>query len=332
MAVARYGGLGPSLAPLALGSLAATYFFVPPRGGLVPHGLPNLVGIGLYFFVGLSSVLLCEALRDARRRAEAHAAEAAEKEERLRVTLASIGDAVIAADAQGRVGFMNPVAEALTGWRAGEAAGRPLEEVFRIVHEETRRPVESPVVRVLREGTAIGLANHTLLIARDGAERPIAESAAPIRDSGGDLVGVVMVFRDVTERRRMEVALEESEDHYRHAVELSPQLPWTADPDGRMTGFSGRWLALTGLSREQALGDGWCALPTRTTCPAWPRRGPAPSAPASPTTSSTAPGWPPATTGGCGPVPSHAGMRRGPSSAGTGRPRTSPSASGPRRG
>jgi PAS domain S-box-containing protein len=261
MAVARYGGLGPSLATLALGSLASTYFFVPPRGGLVPHRLSDSVGIGLYFFVGLSSALLCEALRDARRRAEAHAAQAAENGERLRVTLVSIGDAVIATDPLGRIGFMNPVAEALTGWRAGEAAGRPLGEVFRIVHEEDRRPVESPVVRVLREGSVVGLANHVLLIARDGAERPIADSAAPIRDAGGHLVGVVLVFRDVTERRRMEVALDESEDHYRHAVELSPQLLWTADPEGRMTGFSDRWLDLTGLTREEALGDGWMRLP-----------------------------------------------------------------------
>src|SRR3954452_18552242 len=132
MAVARYGGLGPSLATLAFGSLAATYFFVPPRGGLVPHRLPDAVGIGLYFFVGLASVLLCEALRDARRRAEVHAAQVAQEEERLRVTLASIGDAVIATDAEGRVGFMNPVAEALTGWRTDEAAGQQLPAVFRI--------------------------------------------------------------------------------------------------------------------------------------------------------------------------------------------------------
>ena len=207
MAVARYGGLGPSLSSLAIGSLVTTYFFVPPRGGLVPHGLPNLVGLGLYFFVGLSSVLLCEALRAARATAEAHAVEAADKEERLRVTLASIGDAVIATDSHGRVAFMNPVAEALTGWRAAEASGRPLEEVFVIVHEETRRPVESPVVRVLREGTVVGLANHTALIARDGSERPIADSAAPIRDEAGRVTGGVLVFRDVTEKARAEKQL-----------------------------------------------------------------------------------------------------------------------------
>jgi PAS domain S-box-containing protein len=131
---------------------------------------------------------------------------AAEKE-RLSVTLRSIGDAVIATDAKGRVTLVNGVAEALTRWKAEEAMGRPLPEVFHIVNEHTREVVESPVERVLREGTVVGLANHTALIARDGTERPIADSGAPIRDAEGRVAGVVLVFRDQTEERAAEAVL-----------------------------------------------------------------------------------------------------------------------------
>lgn len=128
----------------------------------------------------------------------------------LSVTLYSIGDAVIATDAESRITFMNPVAEALTGWSGDEAAGKPLDAVFHIVNQDTRETVESPVARALREGMVVGLANHTLLIARDGTERPIDDSAAPIRDEAGAVAGVVLVFRDITERHKYEQALKQS--------------------------------------------------------------------------------------------------------------------------
>src|SRR5262249_4808929 len=125
-------------------------------------------------------------------------------EQRLGGTVRSIGDAVIATDAQGLVVFMNPVAETLTGWDVDAARGRDLPEVFRIVNAETRNAVESPAARVLREGVVVGLANHTVLLARDGREIPIDDSGAPIRDAGGELMGVVLVFRDVAEREARE--------------------------------------------------------------------------------------------------------------------------------
>src|SRR5271166_2871505 len=129
----------------------------------------------------------------ARRRAE----EALRKQsEWLRITLSSIGDGVISTDAEGRVTFMNGVAEALTGWPHAEAVGRSLPDVFHIINERTRQPVENPVLRALGEGTIVGLANHTILVARDGTERPIDDSAAPIRDDSGAPVGAVLVFRD----------------------------------------------------------------------------------------------------------------------------------------
>ena len=135
------------------------------------------------------------------------AAEALREErERYRVTLSSIGDAVVATDTEGRVTFLNPVAESLTGWTTPEAASRPLTDVFNIVNESTWRKVENPALKALVSGTIVGLANHTVLISRDGTERPIDDSAAPIRDQNGAVAGAVLVFRDITERRRAEEA------------------------------------------------------------------------------------------------------------------------------
>ncbi len=128
-------------------------------------------------------------------------AELAEEKERLRVTLSSIGDGVITTDHAARVTYLNPIAEHLTGWQNAEAAGRPLEEVFQIINEDSRRTVENPATRVLREGIVVGLANHTLLITKDGHERSIDDSGAPIRVNSADIAGVVLVFRDVSERR-----------------------------------------------------------------------------------------------------------------------------------
>jgi PAS domain S-box-containing protein len=131
------------------------------------------------------------------------------------VTLASIGDAVITTDVDSRVTFLNPVAEAMTGWTLGEAQGQPLSSVFQIINEDTRQTAESPVAKVLATGRIVGLANHTALIARDGTERSIEDSAAPIRDASGNVVGAVMVFHDVTSSRKAERALRASEERLR---------------------------------------------------------------------------------------------------------------------
>lgn len=138
-----------------------------------------------------------------------HAAERRlqESERRFATTLTSIGDGVVATDAVGRVTFLNPVAEQLTGWKLDEAVGRPLTEIFRIINEETRQIVENPVEKVLATGRIVGLANSTVLIARDGCEYPIDDCASPILDDAGQISGVVLVFRDVTEERRREAEL-----------------------------------------------------------------------------------------------------------------------------
>ncbi len=170
---------------------------------------------------GEMSRALAEAYRELEARmGELAASEAAlrRSEEDLQITLRSIGDAVIATDTEGRVKRLNPVAEQLTGWSQAEACGLPVEEVFRIIDEESRLPLEDPVHRVLRERTIVGLTNHTVLLARDGQERPVADSAAPIRDATDRITGVVMVFRDQTRERRARQALQRAHDELEQRV------------------------------------------------------------------------------------------------------------------
>ena len=162
----------------------------------------------------------------------------------------SIGDGVIATDGRGRVRLMNPVAQALTGWTQAEAVGRPIEEVFVIVNEETRQPAENPVFRAIREGVVMGLANHTVLIARGGAETSIDDSAAPIKGRDGGVVGVVMVFQDATERRRHEAALRESEERHRTILESITDAFFALDRDWRFTYVNRQAEALLGRSRD----------------------------------------------------------------------------------
>lgn len=196
-----------------------------------------------------------------RKLAEENARLRAERE-RFRVTLESIGDAVVTTDATGRVTFLNPVAEALTGWATAEARGRTLPDVFRIVNETTRRPVENPALRALAEGVIVGLANHTLLIARDGTERPIDDSAAPIRDAGGALVGAVLVFRDITERKRAEDEVRRAGEQARTILESVTDAFCALDREWRFIYVNRQAEALLGRSRADLLGKShWAEYP-----------------------------------------------------------------------
>lgn len=172
-------------------------------------------------------------------------------EQRFRTTLYSIGDGVIATDNCGIVMQVNAVAEALTGWSEAEAVGRPVDEVFRIVNEHSRALVESPVRRVLAEGRVVGLANHTILVSRDGKERPIADSGAPIRDGQGQIVGVVLVFRDQTAERAAQAALEEAEERFRVFFDSAPIGKAMTAPDGRLMRVNAAFGEMVGRSVEE---------------------------------------------------------------------------------
>ncbi len=204
---------------------------------------------GMLVFIALLAAFLALVRRDllGRQRAEM---EARETGERYRTTLSSIGDAVLTSDAEGRVRFLNGVAQRLTGWTSADATGRPVEEVFDIHNERTREPVESPVRRVLREGAVVGLANHTVLRSRGGREVPIADSGAPIRDAQGRIVGVVLVFRDVSELREAETAIR------RHAaIVSSATFPLVAEtPDNVITDWNPGAEALFGYTAAEMVG------------------------------------------------------------------------------
>ncbi|HEX4230190.1 MAG TPA: PAS domain S-box protein [Bryobacteraceae bacterium] len=217
----------------------------------------------LFAFLCLSSFTI-GAMADRRESMIAELRESrAQKEEArhtLEVTLKSIGDAVITTDVEGRVLFINTVAERLTGWVAAEAEGRPIQEVFRILDEATHSPMENPVDKVRRVLAITGLANHTLLIRRDGTEIPIDDSGAPILGAGHHLVGVVMVFRDVTDRRRAERLLEESARRYRQLADSMPQIVWTATRDGLVDYGNERWRKRIGLLPGADPGNVWPAV------------------------------------------------------------------------
>jgi PAS domain S-box-containing protein len=192
-----YGGRRVAI-PVALFGLAGSVLMLAPVAGRTRvDEVGGVLGIAAFLFTSALIVGFGEAARAAQ--VAAH-----HRSETLRVTLHSIGDAVITTDTRGRVTALNAVAETLTGWTHAEAVGQPLDAVFRIVNEDTRQPVESPATKALREGTIVGLANHTVLIRRNGDECPIDDSAAPIRDQQGQVSGCVLVFRDVTAQRQVE--------------------------------------------------------------------------------------------------------------------------------
>jgi len=196
-----FWGIGPAVLAAVTGYISCSYLFIPPRGSLQFNTPAHAVGLIAYLFTCALIIAAGEAARRAR-------ARAGDQRELLRVTLGSIGDAVITTDTRGNITYLNTVAEQLTGW-SQEALGQSLDRVFRIVNEDTRAPVDNPAVKALRDGTVVGLANHTLLIRKDGTELAIDDSAAPIADDGGVVSGCVLIFRDVSERRRLERAAAE---------------------------------------------------------------------------------------------------------------------------
>ena len=191
------GGYRVAIPMAILGYIACHVLFIPPRGHFDLTAMANLVGLVAYLFTCALIVVFGEAARTAESRAH-------QRREIFQITLQSIGDAVITTDNDARITDLNEVAETLTGWPREEALGQPLERVFNIVNEVTRQPVDNPAMRALREGIIVGLANHTVLIKKDGSECPIDDSAAPIRNEQAHVSGCVLIFRDVTAQRLRE--------------------------------------------------------------------------------------------------------------------------------
>ena len=214
MLIAILAGLGPGVVATLLAAVAADYYFLPPFGfGIASPA--DAVGLGIFSGMGAFMSVVAELYRRSRQRTAVYEKELAVQEEQLlaatilrqqkellAVTLASIGDGVIATDREGRITLLNAEAERLTGWSRTEACGQPLTTVFKIINEHTRQPAENPVDKVLHTGATVCLANHTILIAKDGQEIPIDDSGAPIRLGDGTVQGVILVFRDFSAQRQ----------------------------------------------------------------------------------------------------------------------------------
>ncbi|MDO9145800.1 EAL domain-containing protein [Rhodoferax sp.] len=238
------------------------------RAGQIVVASGALSALALTALLGATYILIRRQLRAT----EASRQALAQSEENLSTTLHSIGDAVLATDTQGRITRMNPVAERLTGWPLGQAQGRSIDQVFRIIHEQTRAPAVVPVAQVLATGKTQALANRSVLISRDGHECPVADSAAPIRDVGGRVKGVVLVFRDVTLERQAErtirehnelleqgvrdrtAQLEASEKQLHLFIEHSPAAIAMLDRSMRYLKASHRWLTDYRLGEQDIIG------------------------------------------------------------------------------
>ncbi|HEX8173516.1 MAG TPA: PAS domain S-box protein [Pyrinomonadaceae bacterium] len=243
IAATIYGGRWPGLMAIALSAIISSYLILPPRFSFL-IGSEGVIQLGVFLFVALVIASLTERARGAERKSLLSEAS-------LRTTLRSIGDAVISTDSRGCITFMNPVAQALTGWTMEAAVGRELPEVFRIINEYSRKPVESPIEKVLRDGVVVGLANHTLLISRDGREIPIDDSGAPIKDEDGRITGVVLVFHDITERRSGEDAVRK----LAAIVESANDAIFGKTLDGVITSWNNGAQRLYGYSSEEAVGQ-----------------------------------------------------------------------------
>jgi two-component system, cell cycle sensor histidine kinase and response regulator CckA len=180
--------------------------------------------------------------------------------ERFRTTLHSIGDAVISVDTDGNLVQMNPVAEVLTGWREVDALGLPLAHIFRIINEETRATVESAVGRIPREGMVAGLPGHTLLVAKDGRERPITASGATIRNGKGEPTGGVLVFRDQTDDRRAEKEMRAAEERFRSFFDNAPIGKSITAPDGKLLRVNSAFAGMLGYSVEELQSIGFDSI------------------------------------------------------------------------
>jgi PAS domain S-box-containing protein len=244
---AMYGGFGPGMLTTLLGAILAGIYVVPPHNSLAFSEASDYVGLSL--FVGVAGFMSYQAGRLIKATQRANALR-----ELFQQTLASIGDGVVSTDEEKRVRLLNPVAEQLTGWSQAKARGRPVEEVFRIVKEGSEDPVQNPIEKVLETGRIVGLAHRTELLTRDGGRVPIDDVGAPIKDGKGAIAGAVLVFRDITERRTAEIALQNAERRSREILESMKDGFVLLDRDWRIVGLNSATERLVGRSREALIG------------------------------------------------------------------------------
>jgi PAS domain S-box-containing protein len=255
--VASFAGLGPALLSIALGAALGAYLFVAPTNSFGIADTTGTLQVAVFCVLTLSVSILIKVIQDARRRAEQNASALAASREQLATILASISDAVIATDTDGRVTFMNGIAQSLTGWNSQEASGKPVQELFGVIGEATHRPVEDLAQRVLKNEGPAKSGYRGLLLGRDGIETPIEDSSSPIKDETGKNVGALLVFRDITQRTLAEQALRETEARFRAMADTAPVMMWLSDSEGQRTFFNQQWLDFTGRALEQELGLGW---------------------------------------------------------------------------
>ena len=255
--VAVYGGLGPALVTVGLGAALGTYLFIPTGYTFAVTTTSNIPQIAAYCILSACVSIVIKVIQDARKRADKNALALADSRKRLSTILGSISDAVIATDVDGRVTFMNGVAQSLTGWSEEDSSGKPIQELFTIIDEATAEAIASPVATALGETPASLAGAHVLLMSKDGRATPIEQNSSLVKDNDGATIGVVLVFRDITQRRRVEQALREKEERFRTMADTAPVMLWLSGPDGLSTFFNQPWLDFTGRTMEQEVGYGW---------------------------------------------------------------------------
>lgn len=257
---ATMGGLGPGLFATFLSLGTIFYFLAPP---FYPVSLAaDAVRAALFVSFSIAFSFFSEALRRARARSE-------RDRDLLQITLSSIGDAVISTDADGKITFLNAVAEELTGWSQAEAAGKAISEVFVVRNEKTGLAAEIPVDKVIREGVVVRLANHSVLRSRSGSEIPIEDSAAPIRGNQG-VLGAVLVFRDVTARRQSEEALKQSEDRLRAIYDGMYEYMGVLSVDGKILDCNPASLRFANNTLQDVVGRPFWETPWFSATPGMP--------------------------------------------------------------
>ncbi|MEO8536541.1 MAG: PAS domain S-box protein [Betaproteobacteria bacterium] len=264
---AWFGGLGPAVFATLLGGVISWYAYLRPLSTFGALDVPDSVQLGLYGAAALCIGGIASALRASRERAQLLACEVLEREQglektraelaaerdRFQITLRAIAEAVIAADANGDVTFLNDCAAELTGWPSSEAPGRPLSKIFRTLDPQTRRWVDLP----LEPWPKATAETQRVLVARDGTER-FVEARLTVADGGKtEARGFVLVFRDVTQTRRARAALEESEARFRVMADQTPVLLWMCDGDRALIYVNRSWLEFTGRTLAQEIDEGW---------------------------------------------------------------------------